>query len=362
MLQSVHGHILRTVCNSSVLFDRPTGTDTLTGPLAPGTISSTVDGTVIQGLPGPFPCQSTRQHRSHSARTTCLMLFCKELHVKQLMEFDRPALHVDDLEEMEDKECNLSPCQQFVTFVFVLLLHNLTLFTARRRGSQCHHPQSIPTRHTSRLASPSNLWTLGKRLPSPAVAPHLRDVANAFAAEHANSPLHLPCHMRARWEHPRCGARFVVGQTLQELLCLPRKASATFSRTHDQTRPRLHRRTRGTYPPPCEGASGPPRLSSAFFRCEPPHGGRTPMTRPKPAAGRLRETGLPQQPQTFLSHSQSPALKTNFDVEAPITSPRNDGFLNINLETWGHRSNSNISTSLFPQVLTLRRQPGCLTA
>ena len=113
---------------------------------------------------------------------------------------------------------------------------------------------------------------------------------------------------------------------------------------------RLHRRTRGTCPPPCAGASGPPRLSSAFFRCEPPHGGRTPMTRPKPAAGRLRETGLPQQPQTFSSHSQSPAIvsKTNFYVEAPITSPRNDGFLNINLETWGHRSNSNISTSLFP--------------
>ena len=110
----------------------------------------------------------------------------------------------------------------------------------------------------------------------------------------------------------------------------------------------------------CGSFRATPSFSSAFFKCEPPHGGRTPMSRPKPAAGRLRETGLPQQPQTFLSHSQSPAivLKTNFDVEAPITSPRNDGFLNINLETWGHRSNSNISTSLFPEVLTFLDSPG----
>ena len=266
---------------------------------------------------------------------------------------------------MEDKECNLSPCQQFVTFLFVLLLHNLTLFPARQRGSQCHQPQSIPTRHTSRLASPSNLCTLGKRLPSPTVAPHLQDVANAFAAEHANGPLHLPA---------TCA---LVGSILGAELALPwARHCRNFCASREKrppTSPALTTRRAISFAPQnsgylssslCGSFRATPSFSSAFFKCEQPHGGRTPMSRPKPAAGRLRETGLPQQPKIFSSHSQSPAIvsKTNFHVEAPITSPRNDGFLNINLETWGHRSNSNISTSLFPQVLTLRRQPGCLTA
>ena len=127
------------------------------------------------------------------------------------------------------------------------------------------------------------------------------EVANAFDAEHADSPLHLRTMPSARWENPLSGLRFVVGQTLQELLCLSRKASATFSRTYDQTRPHACTTELGV---PVLLLSSEPQ-GHPFFRCVPP-----PMVSGDPCrvqshlySAKERERDLPQHVPTFVSHS-----------------------------------------------------------
>ena len=140
---------------------------------------------------------------------------------------------------------------------------------------------------------------------------------------------------RARWENPLSGLRFAVGQILPHL--------------RPDAPSRLHRRARGTCPLSCEGASGHPHLSrrssSGVFH---PRGERRPMSRPQPAAPRQRER------QNFCNKLGPSRVFVDAQIfHRIITSLRNDVCLDISHDTWGHGSNSNLSTSLFPQVLTL---------